>query len=1189
MSGGIQLGAPVNDGHTGLAIGSVFVAIGDAGSRLVQQSQLIIVVVPLINGIIDLGCNGEFSSKSNIAGIGFSIAEQHTAVNGDHRAIAGRKLLFTGNFLTGGMVDAIPGPQTHGKTYQRLFASQSALIGSGNGNRNHIFNGMNVAVHTVGHNFAIRIQQNVLHLVAGRYDHLLQLPGVGSVQLNIGFNIGYRLRIRSLNVHIVNGIVLGHFAGIIVSVQIHGTRLTVYRNRKLNGFLHTVAQIVSNLKGNGMCAVSQGQIIGSNHLASGHRGIHGIAVQEDLGRSGIQAGRTGIGNGSAEGCAAGGQACTVLQSCGNITGCILDVGNGGQLPVIHCGGVVQRKIIEIEGQIRRCGGLDIETDEARLSAVAAAHGIHQRNIILGGNITGGIDPAGRGDIILGAGIQILFGAACRSKIEMILRAAYTAGGIALVYGQLHSHTRSALGDVDPHTEGGCVLAVGHVTQNTGLCIRDGMEEHIIRPAGKLGIGVIQRNTQSVVTVLHLAIAAVSQEYIGVSIFGIVAVGLDRRSRTCFLCPGIHFIHTQEIGVFAVFKAEYTFRALAVGNLQHARLGGIGGIGHGNIHTCHGFVRGGGQLIARQRCRSIVTQGKGIRAVHADSPAVVAVCGFDLKRNALAIGDDRFLLREAEAVRMDHIQNQLANNIAVVDSLNGCGAGGAAGGKDTVFNGAHSLLGDLVGHIGGNIHGKLLGVLTDDLKAHRGTGCNVLILCFKQDLVKNTGGAGSGHQDHGVDGGALCAVGGHGAHNIGGIGGTLGNEGGGAAAVTVDRIDTTQSQHHFAHFIVGQATGDGITLTAVHMAEDQRAVRLDTDHRPGRIRRGALHGGGLQNAVLHQPSEVGGDGSPLIAGQRRGHGPQLTVTLLVNGQVGLCAGMHLGSAQHHTVPNHIAVRCIGVVGQRRIHSANNVVAHVLVVGNGLGQFLCLPVLGLIQNTVQCQVIGVQLVDAVVTGHNLDIFIGGVNRENMDQLTVGTGSIVQGEAVLLRTGCQIVHLFLDDLKILAGNRGVIQSGFHIGHSFFLQFDVINIHDSGSVSRNFNLLDLLVEDAAVVFLGLGIGQLACYAGQLFGLFQHKNICLKVQDRVINSINNCFHSFLFGHFLGSFFSSFFCHFLRNFLSSISSFFNNSFCCLNHFALRAGFGSKCRCGNISDNHHDRQKHGHETHHRAIHNMGFLL
>ena len=298
------------------------------------------MIVPLIDGIIDFGCNGEISRKGNISRGSLSIAEEYTVIDCNNGTIAGCKLCFTGNFLAGNMVNTIPGPQTYRQAHQSLFTGQGAVIGSGDGKRNHIFNRMNITVHTVGYDFAVCIQQNILHFVARSHDHLIQFPGIGGVQLNIGLDINYSFCSCGLDVHIVNRIIFGHFTGIVVSIQIHDALLTVYRNCELAGNLHIVAQIVRDFKGNRVCAISQSQVIGSHHLASGHRGVHGIAIQENLRRSGVESGCASISNCCTESCAAGGNNYTIFQ-CGRcVTCCILNARNGGQNAVIHSGGVV---------------------------------------------------------------------------------------------------------------------------------------------------------------------------------------------------------------------------------------------------------------------------------------------------------------------------------------------------------------------------------------------------------------------------------------------------------------------------------------------------------------------------------------------------------------------------------------------------------------------------------------------------------------------------------------------------------------------------------------------------------------------------------------------------------------------------------------------------------------------------------
>ena len=122
-------------------------------------------------------------------------------------------------------------------------------------------------------------------------------------------------------------------------------------------------------------------------------------------------------------------------------------------------------------------------------------------------------------------------------------------------------------------------------------------------------------------------------------------------------------------------------------------------------------------------------------------------------------------------------------------------------------------------------------------------------------------------------------------------------------------------------------------------------------------------------------------------------------------------MHLGRTENNTVPYHVAVRSIRVICQCSVHSSDNIVAHVLIVSNSLSKLFSFPVLCLVCNTVERKVIGVELVDTVITGENFNVFILSVNFEIMDNLTVVTICVVYDQLSFRCTGSQIVLVFRD----------------------------------------------------------------------------------------------------------------------------------------------------------------------------------
>ena len=1008
VAGSLQLGAPVNNGLTGLAVGSVLVAVDGAGCFLIQDGQFAVMVVPGINNVVQLGSNADVAAECAKGAVSvLSLTVNDLAINGNHRAVAGFIPGLRCNGVAGHRVNTGPGPQTDGDADQNIGSgSHSGLSDEGDG-------------QLVG----VAVDGAVSHHEAGGNDQILRLPVVGILQPQSCSQTVQVSHVSNLQIHIVNGIVLGCQAAVVVTGQSDGS---ITGNGEGAGHSCQVAQLVADLEGNGVRTAGQSHLCGGHDLA-GNGGVQSNTVHQNLSGGSIQGLVVGNLGGESNRIAINFPAIGQLD--GSILGSVADTGNGGQHTVLHSGGVVQGNVVDVEGVNSGGIGLDISSDERGGTRIAGIGSNGSAQIVVRGEVDGGIDPTGFGDICLSSGVQVLYYTANSGKGEVGLLAGVGAVRILCIELGLECQTCCALGDIQPHAQSGSILAVGNVTQDDGLA---NIEQHIVGPACKCGVRVVSTPCQRIVAVLDLAavfnaghgdlagdlLAELTSQRIGAN-QGVVHAVVNG--------PLLGILEAHEACGVAIFKVIDDLGALAVGNGQHIGHGCIGQVSNRHIHTGNGLILGGGQGETIQSCGIFVGQCQGVCAIQANIPAVCTVDTNNFNLHGLAIGQDSLISGKAKLIGSNNIQSHLANDCAVVDSLDGSNTGLGTGGVNTVDNGTHVCLGNLIGHISRNIHGELLGILTDDGDGRRSAGCDVLILGVKHDLIEHTGSTSSGNQDHGVDGGTLCAIGGDGTHNVSIIGGTLGNEGGRTAAVTVNSVDTAQSQHHFAHLIVGQTTGNLVALTAVNMAEDQGAVGLDTDHGTGSVRGSTLDGlVGIQLAVFNQPVEVCGDSGLLATIQRGGHGAQLTVALLVNGQVGLCALVDLGSTQNHTVPDHVAIRSVGVICQSGVHCAHNIITHILIVLDSLGQLHSLPILGLVDNALQRQVVRIQLVNSVITGHDLNVFVLGINSENMDQLTVTTSSIVQSKAILLCAGSQVIYLFFNNLEVLAGNRGIIQLG-------------------------------------------------------------------------------------------------------------------------------------------------------------------
>ena len=131
-------------------------------------------------------------------------------------------------------------------------------------------------------------------------------------------------------------------------------------------------------------------------------------------------------------------------------------------------------------------------------------------------------------------------------------------------------------------------------------------------------------------------------------------------------------------------------------------------------------------------------------------------------------------------------------------------------------------------------------------------------------------------------------------------------------------------------------------------------------------------------------------------------------------------MYLGSTENNTVHYHVAVRSIGIICQSSIHSSDYVIAKTFIISNSLGKLFSFPELCLICHAIQREVIGIELVNSVITGENLNIFILSVNLKIVNNLTVITICVVQYQLSFRSTGSQSILVFGDYLEIIIRNR-------------------------------------------------------------------------------------------------------------------------------------------------------------------------
>ena len=286
------------------------------------------------------------------------------------------------------------------------------------------------------------------------------------------------------------------------------------------------------------------------------------------------------------------------------------------------------------------------------------------------------------------------------------------------------------------------------------------------------------------------------------------------------------------------------------------------------------------------------------------------------------------------------------------------------------------------------------------------------------MIKHTGSLRFRNKDYTVNGRTFRTVRGDRTHGIFFFAFTLGYKCRRTTTIAVNRVNATECKHHFAHFIVRKA-GRNRSVTSVNLTENKCTVSLNTDHRTRRIGRSTFHCLGLKNTVFYQPAEVGRNSSLFGTIKRCTHRAKLTVTFPVDNKVGLCTLMYFRRTKHNTIPYHITVRCIRIVCKCGVHGANYVVSQGFVVSNSLCKLFSLPIRRLISNTIKGKIIGIELIDTIITRKHLNVFVFGVNFEIVNNLTVSALCIVQNQFNFVGTITENIFVLRQYIEVVTCN--------------------------------------------------------------------------------------------------------------------------------------------------------------------------
>ena len=1072
------------------------------------------------------------------------VAQQHVHVNVDDGPVASRVLIFGRDGLARHIVHAVPGPDAQRQAHQRHFAGQGAIFSLGQLDVHNVLHSVDIGGRALGIDgdvITFGAQFLILDLEAGGHIHVRQLPGVGSVQADVGLDGLHSAHVAGLEVNVVDGIILGGQAGIVVTGHVDQGFVLRIGHGEGGVLLGLIAHAVSDFEGHHVLAIFQRNICRSGHDIAGNLGLNLHAVHIDLRSGSIDADVIVLGlvvvDIGGEHRAAGGNSLAV-QLPGVIRGSIHDGTDDGLLAVIHGLAVVQGHVVEVEGQLLRIHRLDVHANEGgRTRILIGGVGVHGGQVLIRAHINVRVHPAAGGNVRFHHIIEALHRTAGILEQEVLLIAAIS---LAIILGapelghegqttlnalagiiRVHNTCR-AFGDVHPEAEGSGLLLLlfgsrgKHITEHMLLTHE---EQVVVAPAREVCIGIVQRPAQRIAAVLDLAIAAGCQEGLCRDLVIVLtsqrSAAYQRVVHAVVDAPLLGSLKAHPIGDVAVFEVPGTdqFGALAVGDdegqLRHLRRL----VGRSDGHALHLFIGGGSVAHRRQ------IQSTGSLIAHFPSESIGGevhgeflrriLVHFNLQRSALAVGQHRAVQRKPGNRRIGHREG-LLSSLLLHSVLNRHLTQLAVGGE-------HAVLAD--GTVGGIRQrpdaalGHLPGVAQ---VAHRhrfqrvdGIGRDVFVLgqndrAGELFLHLSTAAGALDSQEDGVQGGTLGTVRGGGAHHQTAVTRTAGDEGGGTAAVAVDRPNAAQRQHQLAHLVVGQ-TGGNSAVTAVTMDDHQRAVGLDAQHGAGGVRGGTLNAGGHQLAILDQPAEVGAHNEALLGGavlavvQRIGSGAQITGAVIIDGQVGLAARVQvfLGVVlihQHLVLKHEEAVGLVVVIRQGDVHAADQLIAQrILVVPGGLGHFHGSP------GTI---IFGVKLVVGIVTGQH--VHLGSVHGENVHFLTVGAGGIVQNDFGLSSAGNHGVLVFLDNDEVVVADAGVVPAagaGNHHGHAHLGSDLTLQLHQEAQLGL------VLRQDDSAVFLGQLINgnhhrsNVVIALGQLFGghhdhhgLEQHPQFALEL-----------------------------------------------------------------------------------------------
>ena len=538
--------------------------------------------------------------------------------------------------------------------------------------------------------------------------------------------------------------------------------------------------------------------------------------------------------------------------------------------------------------------------------------------------------------ILPASLQPLAAArAAVAEVDVGVRPARPAVGAG---GDLRTQPRDgdALGDVDPHTEGGgCAVDGEVITEAEARAVGTGQAgpvilqlDGIVAEADDIGKFLISIGHHGALH--HAAAASVVIRRHGVGRHASEA--LHRRADGGVI---------PRISVAAVQDHRRLHADIhRDGGGEVAALGGDGGTA-GILHVV--------------RDRKHVAR-KGARACIGDAPVDVAVLEVDSFRligrleaevTALAIVQVDLTGGEGQLVGVLDMERGGADGPAAANQAHRHVAGLAGGNKGgggaaAVYGGgghrAHGLIADGEAHVLRQSLGGSTGIVHGaGRQGNLGAGGIVLAVRRNGGVVKLTGGRHGGNDQNCTGDNALTAAGRGVAHGQVALALPLGDVGGGAALVELDRRHAAEGHHHLRLFGRGVAHGAG-SHRAVGLEQDDRAVGLHAHAGAGIV--AAVAGLGDDDLAVphHGDQRVHGlqdlYGRALLLalaglGLRKGRAllEDVDRAVIKRGKIGAAGVVVMHDAVHHEIAGGLA----GVdVEPRGVDAADDVQARLLFV-------------------------------------------------------------------------------------------------------------------------------------------------------------------------------------------------------------------------------------------------------------------